>query len=139
MQLIPQTAIEMGLDSLPLITDPEMSIKMGTKYLKYLQKLWQEIPDSTERVQFILASYNVGGGHVKDAVRLAEKYNTDPNKWENVGHYLKLKSQPKYYRDPESRNGYCRGSEPFNYVKDIMAIYDHYAKHFDKETENSPS
>ncbi len=134
MQLLPVTAKEMGLDS-TFIEDPEMSLKAGTKYLKYLQKLWAEIPDSTERIKFILASYNVGGGHVKDAVRLAKKYNTDENQWKNVGHYLKLKSQSTYYRDPVVRNGYCRGSEPFNYVVDILEIFNHYKKLF--PTENS--
>ena len=41
-------------------------------------------------------------------------------------HYLLLKSTPKYYNDPIVKHGYCRGSEPFKYVKEILARYDHY-------------
>lgn len=125
MQLLPRTGREYGAKNL---YDPEQSIKAGTQHIAWLQDVWSKvIEDSVERQKFVLASYNVGQGHVQDAARLAEKFGLDPLKWDgNVEKYLLLKSQPKYYNDPVSEYGYCRGMEPVNYVKDILALYEQY-------------
>lgn len=126
MQVMPATARQFGIAGL---YDPTNSMEAGTAYLEYLQEYWQSIPDSTERIKFILASYNAGPGHVEDARRLADKYGKNPYLWDkNVAEYLLLKSKPLYYNDPVVYYGYCRGSEPYNYVKDIMKRYDHYSR-----------
>ena len=133
MQLLPATAKRFGVSSL---RDPGQNIKAGTSYLKYLDNFWKEIPDSLERKKFVLASYNAGPGHVSDARRLAEKYGKDPDIWdENVAEYIKLKSHPKYYRDPVVRHGYCRGMQPYLYVKKIIGRYRHYEKFIPEEPE----
>ena len=125
MQLMPGTA-----DVYNLIPESPVSahILAGVNYLKWLdQVLSEHISDKDERVRFVLASYNVGIGHVLDARRLAEKYGKDPNVWkDNVDYFLLNKSQPKYYQDPVVRFGYARGVEPFNYVNEIMERYAHY-------------
>ena len=42
---------------------------------KMLEDHWRGIlNDSLEIIKFTLGSYNVGQGHVEDAMRLAEKY-----------------------------------------------------------------
>ncbi|MCB0503253.1 MAG: transporter substrate-binding domain-containing protein, partial [Bacteroidetes bacterium] len=71
MQLMPETAERFG-DS-TLIHDPESNLRMATNYLKTLVKFWEEIPDEEQRIKFVLASYNVGEGHLLDARRLADK------------------------------------------------------------------
>ena len=84
-------------------------------------------PDLHERTKFVLASYNIGYGHVRDAMKLAEKYGSDPYIWDNsVEEYLLKKSEPEYYNDPVVTYGYCRGTETYNYVREIMYRYDHY-------------
>ena len=66
---------------------------------------------------------------MEDARRLADKYGKNPYLWDkNVAEYLLLKSKPLYYNDPVVYYGYCRGSEPYNYVKDIMKRFDHYSR-----------
>lgn len=126
MQVMPATARQFGVAGL---YDPTNSMKAGTAYLEYLQKYWRSIPDSTERIKFVLASYNAGPGHVEDARRLADKYGKNPYLWDkNVAEYLLLKSKPLYYNDPVVYYGYCRGSEPYNYVKEIMNRYEHYRR-----------
>ena len=127
MQLLPSTAKMYGITNL---YDPKSNIKAGTKFLIYLDKYWSEfIEDSTERIKFVLASYNVGRGHIDDARRLAEKYDGDPNVWkDNVEFYLLQKSKPKFYNDKVVRNGYCRGKETVNYVREIFERYEHYKK-----------
>ena len=83
--------------------------------------------DSTERLKFILASYNAGPGHVLDAMRLAQKYGKDPSKWDNqVDYYILHKNEPLYYRAPEAKNGYCNGKQTYNYVRQVMETYNNY-------------
>ena len=125
MQLMPHTAEKYGIDSL---STPEEQIRAGVQFIKLLDKqLEGKIEDKEERTKFVLASYNAGIAHVYDARRLAEKYNKDPNRWEeNVDYYLLNKSKPKYYNDSVVKYGYCRGTEPYNFVYDILDRYEHY-------------
>jgi len=125
MQLMPNTAKQFGITNLK---NPELNIKGGFKYLAYLDNLWKEtITDSTERIKFVLASYNIGPGHITDARNLAEKYDANPNIWfDNVEVYLKLKSKPKYYNDKVVKRGYARGKETVKYVKEILERYEQY-------------
>ncbi len=125
MQLMPETAKTFGVKK---ITSPKENIVGGLKFLKWLDKqLEDKITDPKERVKFVLASYNVGLGHVLDAMRLAEKYGKDPTIWDdNVDFYLLNKSKPKYYNDTVVKYGYCRGEEPYHYVNDILDRYEHY-------------
>lgn len=126
MQLMPATAEMFGIDSL---SGPADQIEAGVKYLRWLDtQLSGVVNDSIERNKFVLAAYNVGLGHIWDARRLAEKYNRDPNIWTNsVDTFLLEKSNPVYYRDSVVKYGYCRGSEPYNYVNEILDRYDHYS------------
>jgi len=99
----------------------------GVRHMKWLEDYWEdEIEDPNERIKFVLGSYNVGQGHVKDAIRLAEKFGKDGNKWDDVGFYLIQKSKSKFYNDPVVLYGYCRGTEPVNYVEDIFIRYEQY-------------
>lgn len=125
MQLMPHNAEKYGIDSL---SSPEEQIRAGVAFIKLLDKQFeQKIEDKDERIKFVLASYNAGIAHVYDARRLAEKYSKDPNRWEeNVDYYLLNKSKPKYYNDSVVKYGYCRGTEPYNFVYDILDRYEHY-------------
>lgn len=125
MQLMPETASSLGVDD---ITQPEENIRAGIQLLSWLDsQLKNEIPDQNERLKFVLASYNVGLGHVKDAQRLARKYGKDPFRWKNnVDYYMLNKSMAKYYNDPLSRWGYARGKEPFDFVSSVLNYYGHY-------------
>lgn len=130
MQLMPRTGKEFGATD---PTDPEQSIKAGVNFIAWLEKQLSDIEDDAERQKFVLASYNVGLGHMRDAQRLTEKYGKDPHVWEdNVAYYLKNKSQKKYYNDEVVKYGYCRGEEPFYYVKNIQARYEQYKSFIEK-------
>ncbi|MCK5029576.1 MAG: transporter substrate-binding domain-containing protein [Bacteroidales bacterium] len=126
MQLMPTTAKRFGVSKK---SAPEKHIKAGVDFIKWLDKRFENrgITDEEEKIKFILASYNVGLGHILDARRLAEKEGKDPDKWENnVDEYILKKSNPKYYKDPVVKYGYCRGSETYNYVYQILDRYEHY-------------
>lgn len=126
MQLMPTTARRFGVNR---NSPPEKQIKAGVEFIKWLDKRFENrgITDEDEKTKFILASYNVGLGHILDARRLAEKEGKDPDKWENnVDEYILKKSNPIYYKDPVVKYGYCRGSETYNYVTEILDRYEHY-------------
>ncbi|NME69962.1 MltF family protein [Flammeovirga aprica] len=124
MQLMPATAKMYGANN---PRDPHQNIRAGSKYLKWLEEYWKEIPDENERMKFVLASYNTGQGHVRDAQRLAKKYEHDPQVWDgNVEKYLLLKSNKNYYRDEVVKFGYARGKEPVHYVADILERHNRY-------------
>ncbi len=125
MQLMPTTAKQYGAENR---TDPNQSLHAGIKFLKWLNNYWSKyIGDQNERIKFVLASYNIGLGHIIDARKLTEKYGGDPNKWDdNVEFYLLQKSKKKYYNDEVVTYGYSRGIETVEYVKDILVLYDHY-------------
>ncbi len=125
MQMMPQTMRRFGIDSSSSIKE---QINAGIEYIKWLDKQFKdEIKDPEERKKFILASYNVGHAHVKDAMRLAEKYGKDPTQWNgNVAYYLRRKSMPEFYQDSVVHYGYARGEEPFKYVNQIYERYQHY-------------
>lgn len=125
MQMMGPTAREFGATNL---YDPNQSLEAGGNYINWLQKAFKkQVEDSVERQKYILAAYNVGIGHMQDAIRLTKKYGGDPTKWDgNVEKYLLLKSQKKYYNDPVVKYGYCRGEEPVNYVREILERYQQY-------------
>ena len=125
MQLMPNTGERFGANSK---SPPATQIRAGVGFLKWLDNYFiNKIPDEDERIKFILASYNVGLGHVQDAMMLAEKNNKNKYIWNNnVDYYLLNKSNPKYYRDPDVKYGYCRGQETYEYVHSILNRYEHY-------------
>ncbi|MFC2125818.1 transglycosylase SLT domain-containing protein [Bacteroidota bacterium] len=131
MQIMPRTGREYGVINL---TNPEQNLIAGTSHLYWLYDYWKkEITNEDELIKFTLGSYNVGQNHIRDAMKLAEKYGRDPKKWDdNVAYYLQLKSKPKYYKDPVVNFGYCRGEEPVNYVNHIHYHYNQYKLFIDR-------
>lgn len=125
MQVIPETANMFNVFD---YFTPDSNIYTGIRYLKYLDDIFNKYPIAPEeKIKFTLASYNVGAGHVMDAMRLARKYKKDPYKWDkNVDFFLRNKSHPEYYRDTLSRNGYCNGEQAYQYVHRILETYDNY-------------
>ena len=128
MQLMPRTAKAMGMPD-GMEADPEESVKAATRYIAQLNRSLRTVDDEDERTSFVLAAYNAGLGHVYDAMALAEKHGFDPHVWHgNVERFILLKSNKEYYSDPVCRNGYFRGTETFNFVRDIRARHAYYVR-----------
>lgn len=125
MQLMPATARAMGVPP-GREQNPEESVRAAVKYIGQTARSFRSIPEP-ERVNFVLASYNSGIGHVLDAMALAEKYGKDKYVWrDNVEKFILLKSDERYYTDSVCRHGYFRGVETYNFVRDITARYERY-------------
>jgi membrane-bound lytic murein transglycosylase F len=136
MQIMPVTGKNFGVD---ITASPESNIKAGILYINWLNTIFEsKIPEKRERLNFILASYNAGPGHVLDAMRLAEKNGMDPGKWNgNVAVWLLKKSEPQYYKDSVVKNGYFRGTESVKFVSEVLDRFEHY-KSVIQEERNHP-
>ncbi len=128
MGIMPNTARAFGVTPDDL-KDPDKGIHTGVACLIRFRQGFSKITDPQEKIKFTLASYNAGIGHIYDAQRLAEKYGKDPTKWDdNVAEYVRLKNDPYYYNDPVCKHGYLRGSETYNYVREVIQRYEYYKK-----------
>ena len=119
MMLTNDTAKELGISNR---TDPKQSIYGGAKYLK---KLLNRLPSNLandERIWFAVAAYNIGMGHVLDAINLAESDGISVNKWTHLEPYILKLSQSKYYK--KTKYGYARGWETAKYIQNIKQYYD---------------
>lgn len=126
MGIMPQTAQTLKIP-LRELTIPDVNICAGVEVLRLFRQGLSQIADTAELVKFTLAAYNAGIGHIHDARRLAEKYGKDPSVWDgHVAEFILLKREPAYYNDPVCRYGYLRGSETFNYVREILGRYEYY-------------
>lgn len=132
MQVMPKTARSFGVDERDL-SNPEVSIRVASKILKELDGIMRSKTGPADRIKFVLAAYNAGSGHVTDAIALARKYELDPRVWaENVEQAMLWKMDPEYYNDSVCSNGYCRGTEPVDYVVKVLNCYDNYKKNYKK-------
>ena len=132
MQLMPGTAREVGVAQADVF-DPQSNVQGAVKYINKLNTHYAAIADANERINFILAGYNAGAGHVDDARALARKYGKNPDVWlGNVDVFVLRMSQKEYYNQPEVRHGYFRGSETYDYVNSIRTRWSEYKKTINK-------
>lgn len=136
MQIMPETGKNFGID---ITSSPENNLKAGIRYINWLNSIFNPmIQDKNERINFILAAYNAGPGHVLDAMKLAEKNGMNPQKWDgNVATWLLKKAEPQYYNDTVVKNGYFKGIESVNFVSQILERFEHY-KNIIPEEKNRP-
>jgi membrane-bound lytic murein transglycosylase F len=128
MGLMPSTAAAFDLTPQEM-TEPKPSIRAASQFIKRLDKSFVSVEDKNERIKFILAAYNAGAGHIRDAMALAEKHGKNPHVWENnVEEYLRLKHLPEYYNDPVCKQGYFRGNETLRYVKMAIERWEYYKR-----------
>ncbi len=118
MQLLPKTAKSLSVTD---IFDPEQNIRAGVRHLKAVYELFDQAKEN-DRMMIALATYNIGYGHMFDARNLARRKGLDPNRWASIAQTLPLLMQREYYAD--AKYGYCRGSEPVNYIRQVMRYYD---------------
>lgn len=119
MQIMPSTAAQLGLAQ-DDVYDPEQNIYAAARYLSKLNGLFQDVRNPQERQRFVLASYNGGHFHIRDAMALANKYGKNPRSWNDVAEFVLKLENAQYYKDPVVRYGYMRGSETVNYVARII-------------------
>ncbi len=127
MQLMPRTARAYGLAP-GEVTDPDKNIGAAVRSIRDLDSaLAKYVGDPKERLNFIIAAYNSGIGHIYDAIALARKYGKNPAVWfGNVEEAVLWKANPEFYNDDVCRFGYFRGSQTVNYVREVTKYYNLY-------------
>ena len=119
MQIVPRTARSLGLDN-PF--DAQANIFAGARYIAQLREQMDEQTPEPDRTYLALAAYNVGIGHLRDALKLTEAQGGNPQRWPDVRERLPMMMEPEIYRDLQF--GYARGTETYNYVENIRAFHD---------------
>lgn len=119
MQLTHATAEEMGVENR---LNPYQSIRGGIKYLDKMYQKFSHIQDDYQQMLFALASYNIGYGHVLDALRIAEEKGLDLNKWQSLKTTLPLLSKSRYHQ--KTKHGYARGKESVQFVERVLTYFD---------------
>lgn len=125
MQIMPSTADHIGLPRGDMY-NPEKNIAGAAKYIRELQGHFSDVQNRMEQSYFVLAAYNGGFYHVRDAMALAHKYGKDSYRWSDVREYILKLSSPAYYNDAVVRHGYMRGSETVDYVDRIRIRWSQY-------------
>lgn len=125
MQIMPQTADHIGLPRAELF-NAERNIEASARYMAELSRSFSDVGNIYERMNFVLAAYNGGSYHVRDAMALARKHGGNPHRWSDVSIWILRLQQPQFYNDPVVKHGYMRGSETEGYVRSIRARYNTY-------------
>lgn len=125
MQIMPGTADHLGLAPQDVF-DPEQNIAAAARYLSELEGQFSDIRNRRERQFFVLAAYNGGTYHIRDAMALARRDGRFAGQWREVEPYVLKLSQPAYYQDTLVKHGYMRGNETVEYVRQIIQRYRQY-------------
>lgn len=125
MQIMPGTAEHLGLPA-DRIFSPTDNVAAAAKLIKELNGKFSDIRNRGEKIRFVLASYNGGYGHIRDAMALTRKHGGNPERWAEVSNFVRKLSLPEYYRDPSVKYGYMIGNETANYVDRIMDLWRSY-------------
>lgn len=125
MQIMPSTAAHLGLPQ-SQIFDAEKNIAAAAKYISELTTHFTDVPGTQERTLFVLAAYNGGFFHIRDAMALAAKHGRNPHRWADVSPYVLKLREPAYYNDPVVKHGFMRGDETVDYVQKIRQRWNQY-------------
>ena len=123
MQVMPAAAQDVGEVR---FHEPEGNVRAG---VRYLQRLWREYAAAGERdrLALMLAAYNMGMGHVRDAQRLAERFGYDPLRWDGAMEVMvALLEEPQVAAD--TRHGFAQGRSVVGYVDRILNRYASYRR-----------
>ncbi len=119
MQITPPTAQSIGLNN---PSNPTENIMAAAKYLDQLRDQVNDNAPEPDRTYLAMAAYNIGIGHLNDAIALTRQQGGNPDRWRDVRPRLLQLSDPAVYR--KLKAGYARGAETVQYVENIRALHD---------------
>jgi len=130
MQVRPIAAHAVGVDRFQA---PNDNLNAGVRYLRLLDEKFRDAGDR-DRIGLVLAAYNMGPGHVRDAQRVARHFGFDPNRWEgHMERILPLLELPSIYT--KLPNGFAKGRDTVAYVQRTIERYHHYQR----QTSGAPA
>jgi len=121
MQVRPIAAHAVGMDR---FQSPNDNLSAGVRYLRLLDETFHAAAER-DRIGLVLAAYNMGPGHLRDAQRLARRFGFDPNRWEgHMDRMLPLLELPTIYT--KLPNGFAKGRDTVAYVRRTIERYHQY-------------
>jgi membrane-bound lytic murein transglycosylase F len=103
-------------------TNAAQSIEGGARYIAHLSGRLTPSLAPPERLWFVLASYNMGLGHVRDARALTARIGGNSSSWRDLERTLPLLELPRWHTTLDF--GFARGREAQRYVTNIRHFYD---------------
>lgn len=123
MQVMPAAAQDVGELR---FHEPEANVRTGVRYLQRLAREYTKAPER-DRLALMLAAYNMGMGHVRDAQDLARRFGYDPLRWDGAMDVMvSLLEEPKIAA--AARNGYAQGRSVVGYVDRVLTRYASYLR-----------
>jgi len=114
MMLTRDTAARLGVEDR---LDAKQSIHGGARYLRdMLDRVPAQI-EMPDRLNFALAAYNIGLGHLEDARILTERRGHNPDRWEDVRATLPLLSRAIWHQ--QTRLGRAPGGQAVEFVQNV--------------------
>ncbi len=129
MQVRPSAAASVGSEHFKAPAD---NIRTGARYLKQLSEMFGDA-HGRDHLALVLAAYNMGPGHLRDAQQLARRFRYDPDVWHgSMDLVLPLLEQMPYCdtRRDVLPNGCAQGSATVAYVDRVLKRYDAYRRRF---------
>lgn len=132
MQMMPATAKRFGATDL---LDPEQSIRAGANYLELLSGRYKRLAaNPEERMKFVLAAYNAGGGRIRDCIIFARAQGIEPRYWDDIlGIIPMMRDSAAVAQVGEVKLGTFQGYETINYVNRVQALYKEFCRIAPKE------
>lgn len=117
MQLTEDTARHLKVDR----NDPAQSIQGAARYINWLSERLPDQIEQPDRTWLALASYNLGPGHVDDAMSLAAERGLNPYRWRDLKLILPLLEDKELAK--KTKFGSARGSEALVHVTRVRGFY----------------
>lgn len=132
MQIMPRVARQFGMEG--NIMEPSNNILLAVKVLGKIERSLDFAPETPaeDRIRIVLACYNAGIGHVKDARSLARKFGANPDSWRDVSTYLSMKADPEIAEDEAVRCGRFNGRETLAFVDGVLDRYKTYCNNVER-------
>lgn len=126
MGIMPATARRYGYNRTQ-IKNAKNAVNASVRCIQSLEKYFSKVPESYDKMLFIIASYVSGPGHISDAQKVAQHYGADPLKWDEVMPYILKMSEKRYYATKGLRYGRFNGKHTINYITKVLTYAQSYA------------
>lgn len=128
MQVMPAVARQFNVEG--DIMNPDVNVLLGVKILGKIEQSLKFKPGTPtmDRLKIILACYNAGIGHVMDARNLAVKYGANPDSWDELTPYIRMKGTSAIANESGVKHGRIRSGETIAFVEGVMTKYSSYCR-----------
>ena len=131
MQVMPSTYFGMldkcGVSDSDSVCSTRLNVMAAARHLMDMEELFGFINEK-ERLNYVLAGYNCGAGHVFDAMRIARTHGIDRYHWDSVANIMSQMGEGELYSDSICELGPFGGTETIQYVGKVRRKYNQYCQ-----------